>query len=107
MKKLAATLLMAVTFISFSAPALAADRDTEIIADVLLVRPVSLAATVIGTAIFIVALPFSIPSGSVGLTAQTLIAEPFQYTFTRPLGDVSDKWESGKTDEKLQSSEKL
>ncbi len=54
--------------------------------DVIFVRPLSLAATILGTATFIVALPFTIPSGSVGSSAKVLIGEPAQYTFTRPLG---------------------
>jgi hypothetical protein len=36
------------------------------------------------------ALPFTIPSGSVEASAQHLIVRPAEYTFTRPLGDFSD-----------------
>jgi hypothetical protein len=98
MKRITATLLVVFIVISFSVPAFALDQEAEITADVLLVRPVSLVATVLGTALFMVALPFSIPSGSVGSTAQALIAEPFKYTFMRPVGDTSENWEKIKTD---------
>ena len=54
--------------------------------DVLFVRPLGLAATILGVATFIVALPFTIPSGSVGSSAKVLIGEPASYTFSRPLG---------------------
>jgi hypothetical protein len=40
----------------------------------------------LGTATFIVALPFTLLSGSVGSSAKVLIGEPAQYTFSRPLG---------------------
>ncbi len=56
--------------------------------DVLFVRPLSLVATILGTATFIVALPFTIPSGSVGSSAKVLIGEPASYTFSRPLGQT-------------------
>jgi hypothetical protein len=63
----------------------------EVVADVLFVRPVSLAAAVVGTAMFFVALPFSIPSGSVEKSGKLLVSEPFEYTFARPLGDFNYK----------------
>jgi hypothetical protein len=54
--------------------------------DLIFVRPVSLVATVAGFCTWIVALPFTIPSGSVASSAKALIAEPASYTFSRPLG---------------------
>ncbi len=56
--------------------------------DALLVRPVSLVGTVLGTAAFIVSLPFTLPSGSAGEAGQKLVVEPAAYTFTRPLGEL-------------------
>ena len=56
--------------------------------DLILVRPLGLVATILGTVGFIVALPFTIPSGSVGSSAKVFIVEPAQYTFTRPLGQT-------------------
>jgi hypothetical protein len=41
----------------------------------------------IGTVFFIGSLPFSVVSGSTGKAAKTLVGDPFNYTFTRPLGD--------------------
>ncbi len=70
-------------------PALGNDQVFDATVDILLVRPMSLAATVVGTAVFVVSLPFSIPSQSVGPTARALVAEPFNFTFTRPIGDFS------------------
>jgi len=57
-----------------------------ILGDFIFLRPFGLAATVIGAAMTVVTLPIAIPSGSTGAVAKKLIAEPFAFTFTRPLG---------------------
>ncbi len=88
MKKVILSIVM-VAFIFNSVPAFAQYEEPAMIADVLVVRPVSLAAIVVGAAFFIVALPFAITSGSVETVAQTLVGEPFRFTFTRPIGDFS------------------
>ena len=62
-----------------------------IIADGLLLRPGGLLATVVGTAVFVVTLPFSIPTKSVDKAAQKLIVDPGRYTFVRPLGQVESR----------------
>lgn len=66
------------------------DKATDMVVDVVVVRPLGLVATAIGTVLTVVALPFTIPSGSVEKSAQELIVRPAEYTFTRPLGDFSD-----------------
>jgi hypothetical protein len=71
------------------------DQDMEITMDVLIVIPAGLAAIVVGAAVFIVALPIAISSGIVGTTAQALEVSPCKYTFVRPIGDFSAKWDSG------------
>ncbi|NMG49209.1 hypothetical protein GO613_13960 [Azoarcus communis] len=55
--------------------------------DLIVVRPLGLVATVIGTAGFILALPFTLPTGTVGETAKEWIGDPLEYTFDRPLGE--------------------
>ena len=57
------------------------------------IRILSLGLTTVGTAFFIMALPFSLSSGSTGDAWDALVAEPFQFTFTRPLGKF-DEWKS-------------
>lgn len=59
-----------------------------IIADGLLLRPGGLVATVVGAAVFVVILPFSLPTKSVDKAAQKLIVDPAKYTFVRPLGQI-------------------
>ena len=51
------------------------------------VRPLGIGATVIGTAIWIVTLPFSALGGNAGDAAQALIVRPARFTFQRPLGE--------------------
>jgi len=88
------TALVFVVIIAMAAPASAGTCPPEtIVADVLVVRPLGLATIVLGTAAFIVSLPFSLPSGSVGTVARALVADPAKYTFSRPVGDFSKDWE--------------
>lgn len=64
-----------------------ADGVTMIV-DLALLRPFGILATVLGSAAFIVALPFAALGGNVGEAADKLVADPFRYTFVRPLGHV-------------------
>ena len=71
------------------------DKATDMVVDAVVMRPLGLAATVVGTVLTVVALPFTIPSGSVEASARQLILRPADYTFKRPLGDFSDSSEAG------------
>jgi hypothetical protein len=55
-------------------------------ADLLLVRPLGIVATVLGCAVFVVSLPFSALGGNTKQASQKLVKEPAEFTFTRPLG---------------------
>jgi len=88
MRKKLIAFLMIFALITSAVPVMAGEIDeADIIADALVVRPVSFAATVVGSVIFVVALPFSIPSGSVGTVGQEIVVAPAKYTFIRPMGD--------------------
>jgi hypothetical protein len=56
------------------------------LADVLVLRPFGIVATALGTATFIVALPFTLLTRSVDKAAQRLVVDPAKFTFVRPLG---------------------
>lgn len=56
-------------------------------ADLFIARPLGLVATVFGTAVFIVSLPFQAMAGNVSDPARQLVVEPASFTFTRPLGE--------------------
>ena len=57
------------------------------------IRVVGLGLALIGSAFFVVALPFALTSGSTGDAWNALVVEPFEFTFTRPLGKF-DEWKS-------------
>ena len=66
----------------------APDAAGMMLLDAFLLRPLGLAATVLGTAAFIVTLPFSLPTRSADDAAKVLVVKPATYTFVRPLGEV-------------------
>jgi len=64
------------------------DDDMKIAADTLVVRSVCLAATVVGSGLFVISLLIAAISRSVKRTAHFLVVRPVRATFTRPLGDM-------------------
>jgi hypothetical protein len=58
-------------------------------ADVLLVRPCCFVATVLGSAVFVLALPVAAISKSTDKAADALLKAPAKATFERPVGDLS------------------
>ena len=71
-----------------SSSAASGSGPMEVAADALLVRPACLVATVVGSAVFVVALPWAAASKSIKKTAGTLVVKPAYATFARPVGDV-------------------
>jgi hypothetical protein len=59
------------------------------IVDFVLLRPMGIVSTAVGTVFFIASLPFSAPTGSIGVAFQKLVTEPASFTFARPLGEVN------------------
>jgi hypothetical protein len=55
--------------------------------DLVVVRPVGLAATAIGSAVWLLSLPFSASGDNVDTATQQLVKAPADYTFKRPLGE--------------------
>lgn len=89
-------LLAAVVAIGIAASPGAAARDDYdggpspegMLFDLVIMRPVGLVGTVLGAAVFVVALPISITIGAPpSAPAKRLVVEPFMYTFARPLGE--------------------
>lgn len=67
----------------------APSRDpVEMAADALVARPAGVAATVVGAAIYVVALPFAAIAGDVKETGRVLVGGPARWTFKRPLGQL-------------------
>ncbi len=57
-------------------------------ADLVFLRTVGLAGMIVGTAVFIATLPFTLPSNTVKKAAEKLVVAPAKFTFTRPLGEI-------------------
>ncbi len=63
--------------------------DFMTLMDVFIARPAGIVGTVFGTGVWIVSLPFSIPTGNVVTSAETFMHEPFIFTFYREFPDYS------------------
>ncbi len=74
----------------------AGHEPVEMMADGVLARPLGLVSTIIGSAFFVVTLPFTVPSNSVGAAKQQLIDYPAWFTFKRPLGEFGTRYEAPK-----------
>lgn len=57
-------------------------------ADLVFLRTVGIAGMIVGTAVFIASLPFTLPTNSVKKAAKKLIVAPTKFTFSRPLGEM-------------------
>jgi hypothetical protein len=80
----AAAIILATATPAFAGP----QRDPDVVcADAVVMRPLLFAATVVGSAVFVVTLPVAAISKSVKSTAHALVVVPAEATFTRPLGD--------------------
>ena len=81
-----------------------ADPDDAIIAaaDTVVARPLGIVSLIVGTAAFIVTMPFALTSGTMEETADTLIGEPFRFTFDRPVGEFKQTF----TDQKKKEEQK-
>ncbi len=62
----------------------------EMTADAVVARPMTLWAAAIGAVGWVVALPFTLPSGSAGDTAKAWVGGPLESTFCRPLGKIEE-----------------
>ena len=93
MKMKLVTLVCVLVLIAGSVSPCLASSDSgslEAVADVLVVRPGCFIATVVGSAVFVVALPIAAISHSIPHTAKVLVVQPAQATFCRPVGDMDD-----------------
>lgn len=64
-----------------------APSGEAMIGDALIVRPVSLVGLGVTSLVFLIGWPFAIAGGNEDEAKQTLLKDPVQYTFKRPLGD--------------------
>ncbi|MCR4508229.1 multidrug transporter [Pseudomonas sp. GLN_6] len=58
----------------------------SMVGDLLIARPLLIAATAIGAGVFVVTLPFSAAGGNIGEAGKALVVEPGEAAFVRCLG---------------------
>jgi high-affinity K+ transport system ATPase subunit B len=85
-RSLSIVLIVAATL--WATPTFAAASE-DVAVDALLVRPVCMVATAVGSVLFCVTLPFAAVSKSVKTSAHALVVRPAKAAFRRPLGDFS------------------
>lgn len=86
--------ISAMMVISFSSGALAEEYfeakkpgGGDMMWDAAVVRPVGIVATVIGSAFWVISLPFTLLADDVDSATEKLVKDPARYTFKRPLGE--------------------
>ncbi len=62
-------------------------EDEYQMADLLFARPLSVAAGIVGTGLFLVTLPFTAPTRSTDAAADLFIRRPFKFSFVREFPD--------------------
>ncbi len=62
------------------------DREGDMIADLVLARPLGVVGSALGGAMHLVGLLFSVPGENFGESGEVLVEAPLNYTFNRPLG---------------------
>jgi hypothetical protein len=67
-------------------PSNAQPNGEKMLWDSLVMRPAGLVTCLLGIGGFIVALPFALTSQTQGQAFDSLVVEPFSYTFSRPMG---------------------
>jgi hypothetical protein len=55
--------------------------------DLVVLRPIGCLVTLGGTGLFVVTLPFTVPTHSTKRSAEMFVVRPFRYTFARPFPD--------------------
>ncbi len=63
------------------------DKAAYMMGDLVVMRPLGIAATAVGAVFYVLSLPFSLAGGNEPEARQKLMGDPAGYTFARPLGD--------------------
>ena len=90
MRRVVKKSLLAVLFVCMATPTFAVGSDepgaAAMALDLLVARPFGLIITTVGTAVFLVSLPFSAAGGNVNNASEKLVLGPARETFVRCLG---------------------
>ncbi|MBE7374950.1 multidrug transporter [Pseudomonas lopnurensis] len=71
-----------------------APKAFSMVGDLVIARPLLIAATVIGAGAFVVSLPFTALGGNVGEAGQALVVEPGKAAFVRCLGCTTSGYDA-------------
>lgn len=113
LKKLATPLLASCLLMS-SVNALASDANPwdnshpsalAMFTDLVILRPVGAVATVLGSVMWVVAAPFTLPVGGGTEAYDVLMKEPAVYTFYRCLGCTRPGYNENEADEEAKATE--
>jgi hypothetical protein len=63
------------------------DKGGYMIGDLVVMRPLGIAATAVGAVAYVISLPFSLAGGNEAEARRKLVMDPAGYTFRRPLGE--------------------
>ncbi len=63
---------------------------SDMLADLVIARPIGTVGIVLGFVGFIVSLPFSVTGDNVSESYQKLVVKPAKYTWKRPLGEFQE-----------------
>jgi len=92
-KNLIIVLVLALVAVPLGSAALATEyfeaeepSGSAMLFDFILVRPVGLIATAVGSVAYVLSLPFSALGNNMDTAGEKLVKEPAAYTFSRPLG---------------------
>jgi len=96
MRRILGTVMVALLILSVNSVAFAVGQQGAssrpstgaVVADILVLKPLGFAGTVLGSAAFVVSLPVTLPTHNVDKVEKTLVGEPYNYTFERPLGQM-------------------
>ena len=99
MKRISVLLIIVSMAISLNSVAFAYDQETKptslkpspgaVVLDLIALRPLGFAATIVGSILFAVSMPVTLPAGRVELMQEKLAIRPAYFTFVRPLGQMS------------------
>jgi len=95
MKKITSIFAVALLILAFNSISLASTQGSSstpsagaVVSDVLVLRPLGFAGTILGGAAFVVSLPVTLATHKVDRVEKLLVQEPYDYTFERPLGQM-------------------
>ncbi|EWC42115.1 multidrug transporter [Pseudomonas stutzeri] len=71
-----------------------APKAYSMVGDLIIARPLLIAATAIGAGVFVVSLPFTALGGNVGEAGEALVVEPGKAAFVRCLGCTTSGYDA-------------